>query len=272
MAILDRILAAKRAELPALRRRRLPAPPPLVPVDLSRPAGAPLRLITEIKRRSPSAGPLSTELSVAARAARYERAGSSMLSILCDRVFFDGEYADLLAARHATRLPLLCKEFVIDECQLDAARAHGASAVLLIVRCLSKNQVESLVRAAEVRKLTPLVEVVTETEARIALDAGARFIGVNARDLDTLEIDLPRAARVLESLPPTITRAHLSGVKSPDRVREVAASGVDAALIGEVLMRQADPEPLLRQLTRAAALTASVRRNKPRHARPKAEE
>lgn len=252
MSRLADILQAKHAELPALRRRRLPAPAPVPDVDLARGAGQPLRLIAEIKRRSPSAGALSRVLSVPARAFAYERAGASMISVLCDSTFFDGEYEDLLAARRATSIPLLCKEFVIDECQLDAARAYGASAVLLIVRCLAKTRVAELARAAEARGLTPLVEVVSEEEARVAIDAGARFIGVNARDLDTLSIDMARARRVLASIPQSTVRAHLSGVSSPEKVTEISRFGVDAALIGEVLMRKDDPEPLLRSFAQAA--------------------
>lgn len=250
--VLPRILQTKQAELPELRRRKLPTPPPLRPVELERSAGQPLRLIAEIKRRSPSAGPLSTVLSVAARAARYERAGARMLSVLCDAAFFDGGYEHLTEAYQATRLPLLCKEFIIDECQLDAARAYGASAVLLIVRCLAPARLHTLVREAKQRELLPFVEVVTEEEATLALDAGATCIGVNARDLDTLQMDLARAQRVLEQLPRTTTRVHLSGIAQPEQVREVAARGVDAALVGEVLMRQDDPEPLLRSLVEAA--------------------
>ncbi len=253
MPVLDRILQAKRAELGALRRRRLPAPPTVPPVQLERGPRQALHLITEIKRRSPSAGALSTVLSVPARAFAYERAGASMLSVLCDGTFFDGSYEDLAAARRATSVPLLCKEFVIDECQLDAARAYGASAVLLIVRCVESPRVAALVRAAEARGLVPLVEVVNEQEARVAVDAGARLVGVNARDLDTLVMDLDRARRVLASLPKHVTRVHLSGVSSAEKVLEVARSGVDAALMGEVLMRQDDPEPLLRSFAAAAA-------------------
>jgi len=109
-----------------------------------------------------------------------------------------------------------------------------------------------LVRAAEHRKLVPLVEVHTREEARHALDAGATFIGVNARDLDTLEMDMAGAARVLASLPEGVTRVHLSGIASPDDVAAVAATSVDAALIGETLMRRDDPEPHLRDLATAA--------------------
>jgi indole-3-glycerol phosphate synthase len=160
-------------------------------------------LISEIKRRSPSAGALSTRLSVAERAAAYERAGASMLSILCDSHFFDGSYEHLREARAATRLPLLCKEFVVDEVQLDVARAFGADAVLLIVRCLSAERTVELVRAARERELVPFVEVATEDELGIALSAGADLVGVNAADLDTLQMD---AARAPASWPPSQRR------------------------------------------------------------------
>jgi indole-3-glycerol phosphate synthase len=214
-----------------------------------------LRLITEIKFRSPSAGQLSLRLSVAERAAAYERGGARMLSVLTDARFFDGSYEHLAAARAACELPLLCKDFVIDECQLDAARAFGADAVLLIVRCLEGNALPRLHAAARERELVPFVEVASEDEARRALDAGAELIGVNARDLDTLAMDAELAGRVLALLPPELTRVHLSGLRTPESVSRVAATAVDAALMGEALMRQDDPEPLLRSMVAAAAST-----------------
>jgi indole-3-glycerol phosphate synthase len=147
---------------------------------------------------------------------------------------------------------VLCKEFVIDEAQLDAATAHGADAVLLIVRCLDDAALTTLMRGCEARRLTPLVEVHTQAEARRALDAGATLIGVNARDLDTLVIDVAGACRVLAELPPEITRVHLSGLGTSAQVEQVAAGPADAALIGEALMRQDDPRELLAQLQNGA--------------------
>jgi indole-3-glycerol phosphate synthase len=250
--VLAEILATKASEVEALRGRTFPAGPPRRPLSLAREPGAPLRLIAEIKRRSPSAGALSTVLSVAERAAAYERAGASMLSVLCDSHFFDGEYAHLQEARAACALPLLCKEFVIDEAQLDAARAFGADAVLLIVRCLTPERMRALVEAARQRELVPFVEVATEEELRVALDAGSDLIGVNARDLDTLVMDAARAARVLGAIPSGVVRAHLSGLSKPEDVLRIRESGADAALVGEALMRADDPEPLLRSLAAAA--------------------
>jgi len=249
--LLARILDQKRAELPALRAQRLPASPGPRAFSLRRAAGN-LQLIAEIKFRSPSAGALSTALSVSERALAYQRAGASMISVLCDAAFFDGAFAHLAEARAACELPLLCKEFVIDESQLDAALAYGADAVLLIVRCLSEQRLGQLTRAARERKLEPFVEVINDEESKMAVDAGASLIGVNARDLDTLTMDPAHAARVLAALPPSATRVHLSGIARPEDVQRVAASAADAALIGETLMREDQPEARLRALVAAA--------------------
>ncbi|HEY4105723.1 MAG TPA: indole-3-glycerol-phosphate synthase [Polyangiaceae bacterium] len=250
--VLARILATKAEEVTTLRSLKLPPAPGPRSFSLRR-ENRKIKLISEIKFRSPSAGPLSTELSVAERAKAYERGGADMISVLCDARFFDGAFSHLSEARAATSLPLLCKEFVIDEVQLDAAAAYGADAVLIIVRCVPADRVAPLVQAARARGLAPFVEIVNEQEATLALDAGATLIGVNARDLDTLEMDAARTARVLASLPSEVTRVHLSGIGAPADVRKVAASSVDAALIGETLMRQAEPETLLRSLVAAAS-------------------
>ncbi len=248
--VLARILDKKRAELKGLRALKLPAAPSRRPFSLRR-AGS-LQLIAEIKFRSPSAGALSTALSVSERARAYQRAGASMVSVLCDASFFDGAFTHLAEARSACELPLLCKEFVIDESQLDAAVAYGADAVLLIVRCLSEARLAELTRAARARKLEPFVEVVNDEESKMALGVGASLIGVNARDLDTLVMDAERAARFLAELPQSATRVHFSGIAGPDDVRRVAASPADAALVGETLMREAQPEARLRALVAAA--------------------
>jgi indole-3-glycerol phosphate synthase len=254
MGVLDEILSRKRSELPELRRRVLPPFPKRVPaVDLRRAPDGTLRILAENKRRSPSAGNLSTVLGVAERAAAYERAGASLISVLCDNHFFGGDYEDLHRAREGSSLPLLCKEFIIDEIQLDCALAYGASAALLIVRCLSDEALERLLPATIARGLLPVVEVATEAEAELALRAGATTIGVNARDLDTLEMRRDRAAAILRDLPKHVIKLHLSGLSKPEDVRQVFDGPADAALIGEVLMRQDDPEPLLRSLVAAAA-------------------
>jgi indole-3-glycerol phosphate synthase len=257
VGVLAEMLDAKRRSLARLPDEPLPAPPPRRAVELGRPPGAPLRLMCEIKHRSPSAGPLSRRLTVAERVRAYERAGARMVSVLCDEEFFGGSFADLGEARRATELPLLCKDYVLGERQLDLARAWGADSVLLIARCLG-DRLGQLVDQARARELEPLVEVFTEEEAAAAIRAGALLVGVNARDLDSLAIDRERAARVLGSLPPAVTAIHFSGLATPADIARVARSRADAALVGEALMREDDPEPLLGALVAAALASAEI--------------
>jgi indole-3-glycerol phosphate synthase len=254
MSLLEEILDEKRASLAQLRRAQLPTPPPRRQLRLSRERGEALHIIAEIKHRSPSAGALSEALSVAARAGAYERGGASMISVLCDARYFGGDYAHLEAARGAVALPVLCKEFVVDPIQVDVARAHGADAVLVIVRILQDSRaLFELVTHVREQQMEALVEVTTHDEARLALDAGAHLIGVNARDLDSLQMDADRAAKVLASLPEWVTAVHLSGLAGVRDVARVAASQAHAALVGEALMRCDDPEPLLRRLCASCA-------------------
>jgi len=264
--VLDRIVAGKRAEVAAMLAapkeapRRRPRGGLLEAI--ARPRAhppAPLRLFTEIKMRSPSAGELSRALAPAERALVYARGGAAMISVLTDGPFFGGSFADLAACREAldaalgeARPYLLCKEFVLHEIQLDRALDAGADAALLIVRCLPRGELPGLVRAAEARGLVPLVEVTTEEELAKAREAGARMVGVNARDLSTLEMDAARAARVLSQIDAGVVAVHLSGLKRAEDVAEVARSRADAALVGEALMRQDEPAALLAAMARAA--------------------
>jgi indole-3-glycerol phosphate synthase len=263
MSLLERILASKRVEIEELRASELqPSTVRRGTLDvlraLQRGLGDPLRVIAEIKRKSPSAGPLSTALDAEARATAYGRAGAAMVSVLCDGPFFGGGWGDLDRARAGVdrlprEVPLLAKEFVLDDVQLDRARAAGADAVLLIARIVPPKRLQELYKAARARDLQPIVEVANEAELAAALACGARIIGVNTRDLDTLAMDAERAARVLAAIPSTVVRIHLSGIKSDDDVRAVARGPADAVLVGETLMREADPEPKLRALVAAAA-------------------
>lgn len=259
--VLAAILSAKRDEVHALRDAVSPEAPRLQPrggvCEALRHAGS-LRLIAEIKRRSPSAGALSTVLSPAERAVAYAHAGASMISVLCDTRFFDGSFAHLSEAREALasaghETPLLAKEFVLDDVQIARAARSGADAVLLIVRILDQEALQALVASSLARGLEPLVEVVTEEELDRALAAGARVVGVNARDLDTLVMDCARAERVLSKIPPSVVAVHLSGLSSAKDVEAVARGRPDAALVGEALMRQDAPEALLAEMVRAAA-------------------
>lgn len=256
--VLEEILQQKRAEVWKLKAApsyvRIPqGPRDLVRAALRRVPGSPLRLIAEIKRKSPSAGELSTKLGAEARAKAYAEAGASMISVLTDQKFFGGSWDDLCDVRMAmARTPVLAKEFVIDERQLFEAAACGADAALLIVRILEPGALAKLVTASRHLRLEPLVEVVTEQELETALATDAHVIGVNARDLDTLVMDAARAARVLDAIPADRIAVHLSGLKTPADVAAVAKTRADAALIGESLMREDDPTRLLTAFVNAA--------------------
>lgn len=261
--VLGRILASKREELastpmPSGPRTREPRD---VVETLRRPDGAPLRLIAEIKRRSPSAGPLSTALSPGERAIAYARAGAAMVSVLCDGPFFDGAWSHVAEVRDALAdaglaARVLAKEFVIDpNKQPSLARAWGADALLAIVRIVDAAVLGEIVEACRAEAVEPVVEVASERELETALGAGARVVGVNARDLDTLAMDAARAARVLGAIPKGVVAVHLSGLKSPSDVRAVATTRADAALVGEALMRQDDPSELLAAMVSAASQT-----------------
>jgi indole-3-glycerol phosphate synthase len=185
-----------------------------------------------------------------------------MVSVLTDRTWFDGSYDDLSAARANIAVPVLCKDFVIDPAQIERASAAGADAVLLIVRCLRQGGLlPRLVDGARSRGMEPFVEVVDEHELDVALSAGARVVGVNARDLDTLQVDSERAKRVLAGIPAGTVAVHLSGLKSGADAAAVATSRADAALIGEALMRCDDPRPLLAELAQGAASVSGPRKS-----------
>jgi indole-3-glycerol phosphate synthase len=258
MSVLAPILASKRSEIEALRRSPRVASnrEPLDVVGALRVPGA-LRLLAEVKLRSPSAGPLSRVLAPEARALAYAEAGAAMVSVLCDGPFFDGSWDHLVAARarldaagHA--VPLLAKEWVLDERQVSEARDRGADAVLVIARIVDAPRLAGLCRAARDEGIEPLVEVTDERELEAGLHAGARVVGVNARDLDTLAMDAARAARVVDAIPAEVVAVHLSGLREPSDVARIARSRADAALIGEALMRDDDPRPRLRAMVDAA--------------------
>ncbi len=265
MSLLAEILASKAREVAALgvRSRARHDRRPLDVVTALRRRTDELRLVTEVKLRSPSAGPLSRVLSAPSRALVYARGGAAMVSVLCDGPFFDGGFHHLEDCRAALdgeglAVPLLAKEFVVDPRQVEEARDRGADAVLLIARIVSAPRLAELASAARQEGLEPLVEVVDEPELDAALAAGARVVGVNARDLDTLAMDGDRARRVLARIPPSLVAVHLSGLKTPTDVVAVAGGRADAALLGETLMRQDDPTALLAELVQAARRVGSV--------------
>lgn len=197
-------------------------------------------LIAEIKRRSPSRGEIRATLNVEEIALAYQTHGASAISVLTDRTFFGGSLDDLIAVRRATRLPVLRKDFMVDEKQLEESKISGADAVLLIVAVLGRRTGEFLARCREL-ELEALVEVHDETELHVALDEGARLIGVNNRDLTRFEIDRSNALRLAPLIPARCLSVAESGIGSRSDVTALDGAGFDACLVGETLMRAADP-------------------------------
>ncbi len=260
MSQLAQILATKRREVAELRAVAAIGPtrvPMNVAGALRRGNAAPLRLIAEVKLRSPSAGNLSRALRPGDRAVAYAEAGASMVSVLSDSAFFDGSWEHVGEARlkldeAGYRVPVLAKDFVVDERQIAEACMRGADAILLIARIVEAHELKRLARFARASGMEPLIEIVDERELEWALSAEARVIGVNARDLDTLAMDASRAARVCAAIPPDVVAVHLSGLRVAGDVAEVARGRADAALVGEALMREDDPRPRLRAMVQAA--------------------
>jgi indole-3-glycerol phosphate synthase len=225
--------------LDAVKQAAAAAPPPRgFRAALSRPGMA---LIAEVKRRSPSKGAIRIDLDPAALAAAYQRGGAAAISVLTEPRHFAGSPEDLCAARAATRLPVLRKDFVTTAYQVWEARAWGADAVLLIVAALGRERLAALLAEAEAAGLDALVEVHTRAEAELAAAAGATLVGVNARDLATLTVDPGRLAAVRDALPRGATVVAESGINRRGDVLAAAAAGADAVLVGESLVRAADP-------------------------------
>ena len=200
-------------------------------------AGDAVALIAEFKRRSPSAGWIRQEAQVAQTVKAYSDCGARAISVLTDEIFFGGSLSDLAAARVHAHVPLLRKDFVLEEVQLFEARAAGADAVLLIVRALADPALRDLLTTARGIGLDVLVETHDENEIDRALDAGAEIIGVNNRDLASFDVDLQRTARMLAKLPADVLAVGESGMRTPQDAAALGAAGVDAVLIGETLMR-----------------------------------
>jgi indole-3-glycerol phosphate synthase len=222
---------------------RLPPARPFRAALVGRPA-----VIAEFKRRSPSAGAIRPGADPAAVAVEYARAGAAALSILTDELFFDGALAHLDAARRAVALPLLRKDFLLDERDVVESRLAGADAALLIVRLLAPVRLAALVATARTVGLEPLVEAHDERELDAALAAGATVVGVNHRDLDTLAIDLSLSARARALAGPSVTLVGESGIKTRADVARMREHGVDAILVGEALMRAPSPGAALAEL------------------------
>lgn len=242
-------LAPRRAEL---ERRAAAAPPPRDFADALGTGGS-VSLIAECKRRSPGAGAIRPGLDPAGLARSYSGAGARALSVLTDGSYFGGSEDDLVAARAACALPVLRKDFTLDPLQVLEARAMGADAVLLIVRMLEDAPLRALLGLAAELGMAALVETHDEAEVSRALEAGARLVGINNRDLATFTTELDTTLRLVDGIPGEVTVISESGIRTPADVAMLAAAGVDAVLVGETLLRAPDPAA-------AAAGLASVPR------------
>ena len=213
-------------------------------------AGEGVAVIAEVKRRSPSKGPLAPELDPALLGKAYAAAGAACLSVLTDSEFFGGSTADLAEARSATELPVLRKDFTVSPADVCDARIMAADAVLLIVSALTDGELAELLHLAREAGIDALVEVHDEAEAEKALSAGAQLVGVNQRDLFTFEVDMARAVRVGSSLPAGVVKVAESGIRSRGDVERLEAAGFDAVLVGEALVTAPDPGAALASLLR----------------------
>lgn len=258
MSVLDEILAAKRDEITVLRqpqtrdllrRTAADAAPARDFTGALRRADGRLAVVAELKRRSPSKGVLAPDLDPALTAKAYEAGGAAALSVLTDHAYFGGAVADLQAARAATALPALRKDFTIDEIQVYEARAIGADAILLIVAAIPDDALlADLHGLATDLGLAVLVEAHDAGEIERAVATGATVVGVNSRDLATFAEDLGVGETLASLLPPELIAVAESAIRSPADARRMGAAGFDAVLVGEALVRSADPTALAREL------------------------
>ena len=260
MTVLDDILDGVRADL--LERQAHTSLDQLKAMAAARPAtrdaeavlrGDGVSVIAEVKRSSPSKGALAAIADPAALALDYEAGGAHIISVLTEQRRFGGSLADLAAVRAAVDVPVLRKDFIFSSYQLWEALAYGADLALLIVAALDQPALISLVERARSMGLTPLVEVHDVEEVERALEAGATVIGVNVRNLKTLEVDRTTFARVAPSIPESCVRIAESGVRGPHDLLAYAHAGADAVLVGESLVTGGDPRTSVHALVTAGA-------------------
>jgi indole-3-glycerol phosphate synthase len=250
VAATERITAVRREREPlaALETRAAQASPDGAGFERELGTAARVNVIAECKRRSPSRGVLAPTYDPAALARAYERGGAAAISVLTEPTFFDGALDHLSAIRRAVRLPLLRKDFVVNDYQLFEARAAGADAVLLIVAALEQVDLVRLQARAWELGLAALVEVHDETELARAIDSGARVIGVNNRNLRTLAVDVDASYRLAAKMPAGVVPVSESGLQSRADLDRLAAAGYRAFLIGERFMTDPDPAAAIQGL------------------------
>lgn len=249
--ILDQILAEKRKEVVVLKQEIIDAPETASKRSFINKlgSGSELAVIAEFKRASPSKGDINIGQNPKDQALFYKKYGADAISVLTDNRFFKGSFDDLSAVRETVDLPILCKDFIVDEVQILKAKASGANLILLIAAAMDAERLQELFDFAEGEGLEVLMEVHNEEELEIALKTGAQLIGVNNRNLKTFEVDLG----VTEKLAPLIKKAGKfliseSGIQSEDDVRRVIAAGANAILVGEAFMKAENLEGLLKAM------------------------
>lgn len=246
MSVLDSIIEGVREDLAARRislaqiNEKLSDAPAVIDAHIALSAHE-MNLIAEVKRSSPSKGVLSDISDPVGLASKYQEAGASVISVLTERRRFGGSLDDLIAVRKGVTIPILRKDFMVDEYQFLEARAAGADVVLLIVAALSKNQLKDYFDLATELGMASLIEVHTRQELEDSLEIDPRIIGVNARNLKTLEIDLAAFAELIPEIPSSIIRVAESGISTREDVELAQSAGATAILVGETLVRAGDP-------------------------------
>ena len=253
MSVLDSIIAGVREDL---AQRRLPLaqihesvssqPKPLDAYSFLR--RNPMNVIAEVKRASPSKGDLAPITDPAALAAQYHEAGAAAVSVLTEKRRFGGSLADLDAVRSAVDIPVLRKDFMVDEYQFYEARAHGADIVLLIVAALSQSQLKDFYDLARELGMAALIEVHTHSELESAMEIDPVMVGINSRNLKTLEVDTQVFTELLPRIPGSLIRVAESGISTRADVIEAAQAGASAILVGEALVKSGDPISAMREL------------------------
>jgi indole-3-glycerol phosphate synthase len=256
MTLLDEIVASKRAEVDAARRRlpveeletRAAAAAAVRDFRTALACSGPIRLIAEIKRASPSANTIRTDLNPVAIARTYQEYGATCVSVLTDAPYFHGHLADLADVRASVSVPLLRKDFVIDEYQVVEARAAGADAILLIAEILDDALLRRLRDHAQRFGMTALVEFHDAANLPRVLASGASLIGINNRNLRSFATNLDHTLRLRDQIPPDVTLVSESGIRSRSDVQRLEAAGISAVLVGESLMRAPDIGLALKRL------------------------
>ena len=252
MMILDTIVTRKKEEVARIKaegvsRPELPVDPPrgfmqalIKPVDIS--------LIAEVKKASPSKGIISPDFNPVAIASSYEKGGAEAVSVLTDEKFFQGSLDSIPLVRQEVKLPVIRKDFIIHELQIEEASNYGADAILLIAAILDQNQIRDFLQMSNELDLDVLVEVHDEKELEKSLVAGSRLIGINNRDLRDFTVDLKTTIRLRKGIPDSIPVVSESGIKTHEDMKMLDDNGITAALIGETLMRSDDRETAIRKL------------------------